>query len=566
MSNYIDPNTATLDDFNYFWMDNGAPCFIANNWGVVDDICETIESFGFQIYYLICDKAVPKTVQQKNDKGVMTSVEIYEHSPAILKIVNNFTGRVVMDSPDFFGNNFASVEEVAQYNMPLIPKIIVDKLDEFFRLVDAQHKTESIVILTYDPTKEGPDGWGVLVPEQTNTSVHCKYDADSIAELKPDHVMIVGSVHSHPDMPAYASGTDHDDQADFDGVHITYGWQKSVNGGATQYHIELQIGGSNFTLKPEDVFESFTINKDPDPDVVEWASKVKKAQPLYTGGTATTLTHQTPPAQSYQTTWANQAHNSQHTPAGTQQVTATHSRFDKDKFLKDLGQIEPDAIVAFELDSRTNPESDCLICAFPLTEMDVRNGYCMTCDTPIITSDMGHFEILSTLHKYCKDRKLDPNVSYYIYCIDESNPLSNFLLNIKNNGIDPLSAGSNLEDHETSLAYDDDYNVTSEYTVCCNLHIQIADQCTCPKTVYQTDIALFDDAHRNVDVYDKNSKCLECAYYFDTDCPSFKEALVNFVTHDKVLTEQITECSCFLDYRNNQKQYSYVYERDYYYD
>jgi hypothetical protein len=29
--------TITLDDLNYFWMPNGAPCFIANNYDVVDD-------------------------------------------------------------------------------------------------------------------------------------------------------------------------------------------------------------------------------------------------------------------------------------------------------------------------------------------------------------------------------------------------------------------------------------------------------------------------------------------------------------------------------------------------
>ena len=73
--------------------------------------------------------------------------------------------------------------------------------------------------------------------------------------------MIVGSVHSHPGMPAYASGTDHADQADFDGVHITFGWQNNVNSGATQYHIELQVSGESYTLKPEDVFEGYTLQK-----------------------------------------------------------------------------------------------------------------------------------------------------------------------------------------------------------------------------------------------------------------------------------------------------------------
>jgi len=162
MSDDTNTKYITLDDLNYFWMPNGAPCFIANNYDVVDDFCETVESFGFQIYYIITDKESSKTVQAKNDKGVMVPTEIYEYAPAIFKVVNNFTGRAVMESKEAFGNSFCPVKETAEYTMPAIPRVIIDKLDEFFRLVHAQHGTESIVILTFDTTKEGSDGWGVL--------------------------------------------------------------------------------------------------------------------------------------------------------------------------------------------------------------------------------------------------------------------------------------------------------------------------------------------------------------------------------------------------------------------
>jgi hypothetical protein len=145
----------------------------------------------------------------------------------VVKVVNNIIGRSVSQVEDEIAD-LAAVRETAEYTLPGIPLEIVNRLDDFFRLVDAQHGTEAIVMLTFDPTKSDSSGWGVLVPEQTNTSVHCNYNPDSIVAEKPDHVMIVGSVHSHPGMAAYASGTDHADQADFDGIHITYGWQKSV--------------------------------------------------------------------------------------------------------------------------------------------------------------------------------------------------------------------------------------------------------------------------------------------------------------------------------------------------
>ena len=546
MSDNNDNKYLTLDDMNYFWMENGAPCFIGNSWDVVDDICETIESFGFQIYYLICDKETSKTVQAKNDKGVMVPTEVYEYTPAIFKVVNNFTGRAVMPATESFGNSFASTQEVATYSMPPIPRVIVDKLDEFFRLVDAQHHTESIVILTYDTTKEGSDGWGVLVPEQTNTSVHCKYDADSIAALKPDHVMIVGSVHSHPDMPAYASGTDHEDQADFDGIHITYGWQKSVNNGATQYHIELQIGGSSFTLKPEDVFQTYSITKDPDPEVIEWSSKVKKAAPLYTGGTATTqyTTH------GLKTPAALQETRSYPTTPGT-------SSFQRSDLLSKIDNVEKDAIVAFEVDDKL-PPGDCIVCTFALTQADVNSGYCMTCDTPIITTDMGQYDIILYLNHYCKVRQLDPNVAYYVYCTDE-NPTGAFLINVKPNGQSP----EDLTEDPIAIANLDSQEVL-EYTLCCDLPVSMIEACTCPVTVLEENIFHFDNAHSKVDIYDMSTKCADCNNYYQTSCPAFKNAIVDYMTNNKIVTHVFEPCDAFIDYRSVQDTMEASYYRGYY--
>ena len=528
----------TLDDLNYFWMPNGAPCFIANNYDVVDDYCDTVESFGFQIYYIITDKETSKTVQIKNDKGVMVPTEVYDYTPAVFKVVNNFTGRAVMESKEPFGTTFCPVKEVAEYTMPSIPRIIIDKLDEFFRLVHAQHGTESIVILTYDTTKEGSDGWGVLVPEQENNSVHCKYDNDSIAAIKPDHVMIVGSVHSHPDMPAYASGTDHEDQADFDGVHITYGWQKSVNSGATQYHLELQIGGSNYVLKPEDVFEyNPPPTKDPDPEVLEWSSKVKKVSPPYMGVSA--FPAATTPNKSYQTSWAQQTTNYQPIQVGT--IPTTNS-VDRTKFIADLGTVEPDAVVAIEIDDNSNPDRNCLICYFPLTLADLNTGFCMTCDTPLITPEMGHKDILAFLDYYCDQRNLDPTVAYYVYCMDETNNSNNFLINIK-------SAGqiSNLEDPEVEVYSGVDY---LEYTVCCSTPLTMIEQCTCAVIVLENDIGDFDKAHRDVDIYDSSNECLMCDHYYQTTCPQFKTALINYKTYNSIVNVQIKKCDNYVYYKD----------------
>jgi hypothetical protein len=57
---------------------------------------------------------------------------------------------------------------------------------------------------------------------------------------------------------------------------------------------------------------------------------------------------------------------------------------------------------------------------------------------------MGQYDIITMIHHYCSSRALDPNVGYYIYCVDEHNPVSNFLLNIKPQGLDPFAAGSDV--------------------------------------------------------------------------------------------------------------------------
>lgn len=544
-TNTDNTKTITLDDLTYFWMPNGAPCFIANNYDVVDDYCETVESFGFQIYYIITDKETSKTVQIKNDKGIMVPTEVYDYTPTIFKVVNNFTGRAVMESKEAFGNAFCPVKEVAEYSMPSIPRTIIDKLDEFFRLVHAQHGSESIVILTYDTEKTGSEGWGVLVPEQENNSVHCKYDNDSIAALKPDNVMIVGSVHSHPEMAAYASGTDHADQADFDGIHITYGWQKTVNNGATQYHIELQIGGNNYTLKPEDVFE-YTAPpiKDPDPQVLEWSTKVKKAQPLNMGGSVSRAA--TPQNHSYQANWVSHTTSSRPTLPG--KGTVTTEPFDRSKFLSELNSVEPDAIVAVEIDETINPDLNCLVCYFPLQTLDINSGFCMTCDTPVITAEMNHFDILEYMAFYCQERKLDPTVAFYVYCSDRTNTSSNFLINIKPNGIAPdqIAGADTKDDIEDYLS-----STFEDKTVCCNTLITDSNpECKCLVMVVEEDIADFDKAHAKIDIYSSSEECLSCDHYYQTTCPAFKNALIDYKTYNELVKEQITKCDQYVYYKD----------------
>lgn len=146
-------------------------------------------------------------------------------------------------------------ESYAWFTLPKIPARMVAELRKFFYAVEDKYGTEGIVVLTFDQEFRGTEneelGWGFAVPDQSNTAGHCNYEMKEIKENLPDHITIVGTVHSHPKMTAFASQTDHNDQAGFDGLHITYGWLNNT----IEYYAELVRGKNFYRLAPEIVMD-----------------------------------------------------------------------------------------------------------------------------------------------------------------------------------------------------------------------------------------------------------------------------------------------------------------------
>ena len=564
----------TMDELKHFWMPSGVPCFIADR----SDICDIVEGIGFQIYYLLANdiketKPTPNTTHQAKSYGYGATTYTY-NSPAnppppiitkntkLFKVVNNFVGRSIAISTDAMPDEFLSINESCEYGMPPIPNVIIDKLDQFFRLVHSQHGTESIVILTYNMNATGSEGWGVLVPDQTNTPAHCKYDADSIAELKPEDVMIVGSVHSHPEMSAYASGTDHADQADFDGLHITYGWQKSQNNGATQYHLELQMSGQNYILKPEDVFEDIAILKDPDPDVVEWSGKVKKVHPPYSTGVPSQITQrqfQGTPQQVIQQTAGDFKNFHSSTPQ-------------MQEALLNL-KLPADAIVAIEIQLESDNKSSCPCCEYEIDIHDVNSGACTVCDIPLVTSSDSISQMCIKIHDYISKRKISHTSPVYLWGYDDKDT-RDFIINITEeydfhaskystsyldlgNSVVPVT--SSHWDYWRDDDDDDDYlfNSLQHATACCNTPMTNAhSQCECPVMLFKEDLVDFDIYVNKIesDIYSYDGNCFNCSYYHTTECPAFYSLVSQFVT-DKTKfllddsTPKISDCSKFKFFR-----------------
>jgi len=543
----------TIDDLHHFWAADGLPVFFANR----DDICDIVENMGFQIYYLLAKHLEEVKVNngnvKKDPKATTTTYNqqtVTKTTTQWFKVVNNFVGRSIDKCLPPLEDSFIKIAPSALYTMPPIPLVIVDKLDQFFRLVDAQHGTESIVMLTYDMNKEGPKGWGILVPDQQNTAAHCNYDPHSIAEMKPDNVMIVGSVHSHPKMAAYASGTDHADQADFDGIHITYGWQKSVNNGATQYHIELQMAGSAYTLQPEDVFEDFTLEQEPDPEVVEWTSKVKKALPPLMGGTSTSSiqrpSRQSPPP-------ANGA--SDRTRTGTLNLKSLDLKWiEYSKKLPFTKTIPENSILVLEVDVYGNKEQICAICSSIIDEYCLFDGCCDVCLVPTVHKGTSVTKILEEVSYYAYQADLDINAPVYLICRDSDKDY--FLMSITSDSLSKYVSQNSyvsendgeyqlLEDIEEENEIDlDPISDDKEYLLCCGIHIDDEHTCTCELRI-TPEVALdFDTDTRSLKIYDSSSQCVSCEYYHDPICPSYRNLIEmyarnSYQTVDKIEKSEI---------------------------
>lgn len=486
-----------ISQLRHFWAEDGLPIFVAD----VDHILEIVQHLGFSIFYVLGN--ITETVGGSTSTNTSGTTTTNTYSPPktvtrnqLFKVVNNIIGQTISSVKNVAIDTLDSLKESAYYSMPAIPRVMIEKLDEFFRTVDAAHGTEAIVLLTFDTTKEDSSGWGILVPDQQNTAAHCNYDPLSVVESKPDHVLIVGSVHSHPQMAAYASGTDHKDQADFDGLHITFGWQDTVNNGATQYHIEMQMSGSTYTLRAKDVFEPYSISTEPDPEVLEWTTKVKKALPPSTwGGTHTAPLHQ-----------ATQLHQSSKKTTATQKdFTPSSSPLkDKDISQKYYYEIKPElsldsvGIVVAELSSYysgSGTDYFCPCCEVIVDHDDIWAGNCWSCDIPICAQNETIANIHDIVHNYCFTRNIAKrDYAIYLWAVNPHDN-SDFFISIQS--APDSSSGSVL-----SINYSQE-------------------------TTYDKYLD-FESDTRHVNVYNPDSICTSCQHFYAYSCPLYKDLAINY--------------------------------------
>jgi hypothetical protein len=154
---------------------------------------------------------------------------------------------------------YEPVMESLQWNAPKLPYSIIQESLAFFRSVYKMYKSEAVLMLALKDAK-----WEIAPPEQTVSGASLEYVLEK-------GITPFGTIHSHCEMGAFFSNTDHDDVAGFDGLHI-------VIGRITQAEPEIKIGvyanGRLFEFEPEMILENMPVKAGED-EVHPWLSKVE---------------------------------------------------------------------------------------------------------------------------------------------------------------------------------------------------------------------------------------------------------------------------------------------------
>jgi len=131
-----------------------------------------------------------------------------------------------------------------------VPRRVLNEIIAFLAEVCVKYDAEGVAMLYYHPEKKE---WAYIIPEQETTEkgLHVEYKMPDT----PEGFVLFGSVHSHAGSSAFQSGTDHNDECNFEGVHITVGKLPDN----PELHVRFHACGSKWDFKNRDkLVESIT--------------------------------------------------------------------------------------------------------------------------------------------------------------------------------------------------------------------------------------------------------------------------------------------------------------------
>ncbi len=143
------------------------------------------------------------------------------------------------------------------------PKLRASMLESvvgFFWRIYQLHRSEAIVLLVWDLVEQR---YRLVVPEQEATVWRSGWqrspqDVSYRVGALPPGQLLVGDIHSHGNMSAFASWTDETDERHRDGVHAVVGL---IENEPPDFHVELAVDGERFKLQPEQIFEGYQARR-----------------------------------------------------------------------------------------------------------------------------------------------------------------------------------------------------------------------------------------------------------------------------------------------------------------
>jgi len=137
----------------------------------------------------------------------------------------------------------------AKLHIEKIPGPVFGKIYSFFKEVYKEFYSECVALLYYNPkTKK----YKTYIPNQEVSSASVDYVKNKTFK---DH-MLMCSIHSHASMSAFHSGTDSDDEKNFDGLHVTVG---KMNQDTLDISASIVANGSRFIVNPLDYIDNLDL-------------------------------------------------------------------------------------------------------------------------------------------------------------------------------------------------------------------------------------------------------------------------------------------------------------------
>jgi hypothetical protein len=171
-------------------------------------------------------------------------------------------------------SELAEQKTFIELHYPKIPRRRFEVIVGFFARVAELHRSEAAVLLAWDSSVQR---LRLVVPEQTATvsrnwwgdvypiGLHYQVPTDL-----PAGWTIIGDVHSHVDEPAYASGTDKDDETHRAGLHVVVG---RISREPPDIHIAAVVDGQRFRVEPTAVLAGYRQRRLRFPSA--WLERVK---------------------------------------------------------------------------------------------------------------------------------------------------------------------------------------------------------------------------------------------------------------------------------------------------